>query len=90
MTTTQSTAHDAHDVWPLISKPGTSWCRTCQVHFTPAPTPTASVKPGCEACSTGYHERCRDRRFARVLASTTMLGCQPTASYCCCQDVLPS
>lgn len=53
-------------------------------------SPTSSVKPGCEACSTGYHERCRDRRFARVLDSTTMLGCQPTASYCCCQDVDPA
>lgn len=25
--------HVGHDVWDLISKPGTSWCRTCKVHF---------------------------------------------------------
>lgn len=26
-------AHAAHDTWPLISAPGTVWCRTCQRHF---------------------------------------------------------
>jgi hypothetical protein len=33
-----STTHDGHDVWPLVSKPGTTWCRTCQQHFTPTQT----------------------------------------------------
>lgn len=27
----QATAHQDHDLWPLISKPGATWCRTCQV-----------------------------------------------------------
>lgn len=27
-------SHDDHDVYPLKSKPGTFWCRTCQTHFT--------------------------------------------------------
>jgi hypothetical protein len=27
--------HDGHDVWPLISQPGTTWCRDCQVQYTP-------------------------------------------------------
>jgi hypothetical protein len=31
---TPVSAHADHDTWALISKPGTTWCRTCQQHFT--------------------------------------------------------
>lgn len=26
-------AHIDHDTWPMLSRPGFTWCRTCQVHF---------------------------------------------------------
>ena len=31
--------HKGHDLWPLISKPGWTWCRTCQVEFEDEPGP---------------------------------------------------
>lgn len=40
---------------------------------------------GCVVCKRGQHERCDHRHGARVLRSTSQLGCQPTASYCCCE-----
>ena len=33
--------HESHDTWPLISRPGRAWCRTCQEHYTTAPEPQA-------------------------------------------------
>jgi len=37
--------HDDHDVWPLISRPGTFWCRDCQVHFNEEEDDEGAVLP---------------------------------------------
>lgn len=29
--------HAGHDVWPLFSRPGVVWCRTCQEHYAVPP-----------------------------------------------------
>lgn len=37
-TATATQTHDGHDVWPLVSKPGVTWCRTCRAHYADDPT----------------------------------------------------
>ena len=52
--------HTGHDTWPLISRPGTVWCRTCQEHYTPA-VPVHKAEPaaiGSELTGTGTCTHC--------------------------------
>jgi len=51
---TNHATHEGHDTWPLISKPGTVWCRTCQVHFTAAPDNSAEAVEARRAMFAGF------------------------------------
>lgn len=62
--------HNGHDQWPLISRPGVSWCRTCQVHFIPAPVDGVTrCDCGCKYWDAeGRCIDCGDRPPSEVLA----------------------